>query len=368
MEKIYFKKIEKKGRNLQQYEIDALVELLVEYSSELRYPLPPNPKETYYQRLQNLDDDKFNESQIYSAWNDTQSLGFASISRSLQDNLHFANLQIYVSMNYRGKGLAKQLLNQCIQNCHPAIRIININIRNDENKNGKTPTGSLHEKLVSIGGQFTISTRKSGSRIKTFNKEEVTVETQKLRKKANINDYDVIFVENGKFETHPVIQHQYNNYVSMIEQIWNDVPIDDASWEPEILTIDQHRDFYTKLLEYDETFWTFIAIHKESGVPVGFTETMISGLGPTIAIQEDTGVVKEHRGKNLGLTLKYHMLEKLLTHPKSKFVEWWITENAYSNQHMLRINHILKYEELSTTNTYEIRIEDLKAYLNKFYD
>lgn len=73
------------------------------------------------------------------------------------------------------------------------------------------------------------------------------------------------------------------------------------------------------------------------------------------------GVVKKYRGHNIGLTLKYLMLEKLLKDPQ---VKYWITENAGSNDHMIRINHKLGYKEWLTAYMYETKLDELKLISN----
>ncbi|MHA1122834.1 MAG: hypothetical protein ACTSPC_08555, partial [Candidatus Heimdallarchaeota archaeon] len=101
---------------------------------------------------------------------------------------------------------------------------------------------------------------------------------------------------------------------------------------------------------------TFVAIHKETKEIAGVTVTYINEHHTKIAHQQDTGVVRAHRGNGLGLALKYQMLEKLLFETKATK---WQTGNAGSNEHMLRINNMLNHEPFTSIPVYEISKLDL---------
>lgn len=78
------------------------------------------------------------------------------------------------------------------------------------------------------------------------------------------------------------------------------------------------------------------ARHLTSGRLVGFTEIQVPKEGPTLAFQEDTLVLREHRGHGLGLALKLANLAQLRTaYPSVRTVRTW---NAVENAHMLAVN------------------------------
>ena len=107
---------------------------------------------------------------------------------------------------------------------------------------------------------------------------------------------------------------------------------------------------------------TFVVIHKGTNEPVGVTCTYISKYQPENAIQEDTGIISSHRGKGLGLAIKYQMLDKLLNETNTKF---WRTGNAGSNEHMLRINRILKYDPYQRIFVFEFTKDELNQKLKE---
>jgi len=89
---------------------------------------------------------------------------------------------------------------------------------------------------------------------------------------------------------------------------------------------------------------TTAAVHAPSGVVAGYTVLLLAGR-PTTAIQEDTGVVRAHRGHGLGRAMKAANLLALTEHsPSINTVTTW---NAESNTHMLAVNDELGFRRHS---------------------
>jgi GNAT superfamily N-acetyltransferase len=83
------------------------------------------------------------------------------------------------------------------------------------------------------------------------------------------------------------------------------------------------------------------ARHLESGRLVAFTEIQVPKESRTLAYQEDTLVLREHRGRGLGLILKVTNLARLRTaYPDIRTVRTW---NAVENAHMLAVNDAMGY-------------------------
>ena len=92
------------------------------------------------------------------------------------------------------------------------------------------------------------------------------------------------------------------------------------------------------------TMYTPAVVHRESRKLVGFTELSAPAETHRPVHQEDTLVLREHRGHRLGLLLKAWNLENLQRndpgHPSV------ITFNAEENRHMLAINEALGFEPI----------------------
>lgn len=87
--------------------------------------------------------------------------------------------------------------------------------------------------------------------------------------------------------------------------------------------------------------FTAVALHEPSGHLVAFTELSVPAETDRSVAQEDTLVLREHRGHRLGMLLKTANLEYLAQespgHPSVT------TFNAEENRHMLRVNEALGF-------------------------
>ncbi|WP_298455246.1 GNAT family N-acetyltransferase [uncultured Cellulomonas sp.] len=83
------------------------------------------------------------------------------------------------------------------------------------------------------------------------------------------------------------------------------------------------------------------ALHVPTGTLVGFTEVEYPLHAPTVVFQEDTLVLREHRGHRLGQLVKAANLQRLAeVRPTARRVHTW---NAEENSYMLRINVALGF-------------------------
>jgi L-amino acid N-acyltransferase YncA len=245
-----------------------------------------------------------------------------------------------------------------LQEIPESITLISIHVRKITEENNHR--FQLEDYLKRIGGTMVIADRSSASDISQFNPDDVQKEAKLLQIKAEEMGYDIYLVENGKYSE--VKEINYPRYVKMLERIWNDMPRDDATWEDEVLTEEHHQVWYRECEILGKTAWTFVAVDRESRLPIALTESWLEEDVPELSWQDDTGVLAEHRGRNLGLTLKYQMLARLLTHEKSQSVKYWTTGNANSNSHMLRINDILGYKEVAIYHMYEFDRKEFEEY------
>jgi mycothiol synthase len=79
-----------------------------------------------------------------------------------------------------------------------------------------------------------------------------------------------------------------------------------------------------------------VAVHKQSGQVAGLTYLEIHQHRPELAIQQDTAVLRAHRGHGLGVWMKAANLQRLAAdRPQVREVR---TSNAADNEHMLRVN------------------------------
>ncbi|WP_251149889.1 GNAT family N-acetyltransferase [Cellulosimicrobium sp. Marseille-Q4280] len=98
------------------------------------------------------------------------------------------------------------------------------------------------------------------------------------------------------------------------------------------------------------------AEHIPTGTLAGFSMVAYPHDKPEVVFQEDTLVLREHRGHGLGLLVKVAVLDELArSRPGSRRVHTW---NAQENDHMLAINVALGFAPTSVDAEWQLRLED----------
>ena len=82
-----------------------------------------------------------------------------------------------------------------------------------------------------------------------------------------------------------------------------------------------------------------LARHRTSREWAGISMLCVDEFAPTVAFQEDTSVVRAHRGHRLGLLMKADMLRWISQErPEVTAADTW---NATNNHHMIAVNERL---------------------------
>ena len=128
----------------------------------------------------------------------------------------------------------------------------------------------------------------------------------------------------------------------LYEKMSTDTPTAGLEEPPEPWPLDRFLERQVLLADGPRTVYTTAVVHRRSRALVGFTELSVPAETDRPISQEDTLVVREHRGHRLGLLLKCWNLEGIRRnepgHPSV------ITFNAEENRHMLAINEALGFE------------------------
>ncbi|MCY3411553.1 MAG: hypothetical protein INQ03_07990 [Candidatus Heimdallarchaeota archaeon] len=266
-------------------------------------------------------------------------------------NLDKATISISMLPEYRGKQLEKLFFAATTDYIVEGIQFMEFWVRE-----GDEELFEIYTELITRGAKRGYTGTYNGARMDQYNRDEVSKETALLRAAAEQKGYTFLIIHNGRFKSEPSLH--YPSYLQLVERIWNDMPREDADWEDETCSEELHQSLFEHIEKKKEQVITVIAMHQETGQPIGFTETWFSDYNPGRIIQEDTGVLAEHRGHQLGLTLKYIMLDLMLHHERYAQAKYWTTGNASRNAPMLRINNILGYETLFKQIGYSVPLED----------
>lgn len=127
----------------------------------------------------------------------------------------------------------------------------------------------------------------------------------------------------------------------LAQRMSTDAPVDDLAMEEEVWDAERLRGTLERLLQSGRRVVETVARHVPSGDLVGFTQVNVSAKDPTVAYQQDTLVLTEHRGHGLGLRLKAaNALLLADTLPDVASVRTW---NSSTNEPMLAVNRALGY-------------------------
>lgn len=96
------------------------------------------------------------------------------------------------------------------------------------------------------------------------------------------------------------------------------------------------------------------AVHRASGEVVGYTEVQVMAERPEVGFQENTIVLRAHRGHRLGMWLKVANLGRLAEEfPALRRIHTW---NAEENGPMLDINVALGFEPAGVEGMWQLRL------------
>ena len=134
----------------------------------------------------------------------------------------------------------------------------------------------------------------------------------------------------------------------------NDSPLDDLEIEDEVFSVERIRAFEHAQIESGNRLYRVVARHRDTGELVGHTVATVDVERPEIGDQEDTTVVREHRGHRLGLLLKADLCRWLaVVEPQLRTLDTW---NAESNDHMIGVNERLGYRPMGRVLEFQRRI------------
>ena len=149
---------------------------------------------------------------------------------------------------------------------------------------------------------------------------------------AKAGDYELVRMVG------PTPAEQLEDMVALFATI-NDAPSEDADKEDDHWTADRVAAYDTAMAARRQTVYRVIARHRETGEWAGHSVLCVDEFAPSTGFQEDTSVVRSHRGHGLGLLMKTDMLRWIgRERPEVGATDTW---NAVGNHHMIAVNELL---------------------------
>ena len=119
----------------------------------------------------------------------------------------------------------------------------------------------------------------------------------------------------------------------------NDAPPEHADQEAMVWDTDRVTAYDRAMAARHQTVHRVLARHRTTGAWAGMSMLCIDEFRPSIAFQEDTSVVREHRGHRLGLLMKADLHRWVADErPEVAATDTW---NATDNHHMIAVNERL---------------------------
>ena len=335
--------------DLPEKYLDKMLLMIQEYDAE-RLPFKP-PNIDYYRAYWSTSNLSERETITVYAFNESNELiGYGYSGWNIKyDNLDYGFFQIFVDKIYRRKGYGTHILKKLIEQIPSQITTLSASAK--ENSSGDYFLRNFKDKksFEQINTAANLSEFKL-EQIKKIVKEE----TQR------IENLGFLFIELENFNYKEKFDE--NEYIKMIEQIWNDMPREELSIGEDVFTAERYEEMIAHSLKRGNRIFGFAIIEKSSNKPVGHTRVFYNKFDPELVEQDDTGVIPEYRGNGFGLALKYKVLEKILSELEAKY---WFTGTAESNEHMIRINKKLKHKIVGKIVVYEQKKNEWEKSLAK---
>jgi GNAT superfamily N-acetyltransferase len=133
----------------------------------------------------------------------------------------------------------------------------------------------------------------------------------------------------------------------VLREAINDAP---DALEFESYPVERITAYEQALVRRRQTQYTVVARHRATGEPAGLTMVCVDEFDPSVGHQEDTSVVRAHRGHRLGLLLKLDMIAWLRDErPEVTATETW---NDATNHHMIAVNERLGMREVARSTVF----------------
>lgn len=133
----------------------------------------------------------------------------------------------------------------------------------------------------------------------------------------------------------------------------NDAPLADPDAEPDHWDADRLHAYDRAMAGRRQTVYRVMARHRPTGAWAGLSILCVDEFNPRIAHQEDTSVVRAHRGHRLGLLMKVDMLRWISQErPEVAATDTW---NDVTNHHMIAVNERLGATVIGYNHGFRLR-------------
>jgi GNAT superfamily N-acetyltransferase len=325
--------------------LQQLSALYSEVEREIRPDIPPPLAKEYTARLQNHS--KYRTALWWIALNQrSEIVGCSSLTfKRVPENPTVARIDVLVSQFYRRRRIGTALL-------VPLAKAAHVFGRKDFTCTAKEGSSGACF-LKSIGAHNKGQSTESHLELKNLDEQRFL---DMLDKFAYLREeYNFLWWENTCPE-HWITDLAY-------AKMWlNTIPRGIRRAEIWSISSEWIREEERVRLNSGITWWTMVAIEKKTAKVVGFTDVTFSLSRPSIAMQQDTAVDLEHRGRGLASYLKANLILKLRKELPDICV--LTTTNGSNNTGILQINQRLGFVSAYRFGKWEMDLDQLMIVLN----
>ena len=149
--------------------------------------------------------------------------------------------------------------------------------------------------------------------------------------------------------------------LALLRTAMNDAPREELEWDDETWTVEMVRNSEEVGAARGDSAWATAVRHRESGRLIALTDIVAPAGWDEWAYQDDTVVLREHRGHGLGRWIKAANFAALVRdRPSTQAVETW---NARSNRWMLAINDEMGFVPATWWAEFQVPLDTLEASL-----
>ncbi|WP_117209028.1 GNAT family N-acetyltransferase [Allorhizocola rhizosphaerae] len=275
----------------------------------------------------------------FGAWEGPRCLGTAMVDLPRADNTHFAEIDINVRPEDRGRGVGAALYDAALAMARAQGRTL------VWNEVYVAPGLSLSD---SPGGRFALARGFASKHTEERLLLEVPLDEPTLAgleqsAQAKADGYQVV-------GWHGIVPARWLGALAEMQTLMtHDVPSGDSDREPITLAPERVMASQTRMIEQGYGLLTTLALDS-AGRPAAYTEMYVTADRENVH-QDDTFVLRAHRGHRLGTLVKAANLRLLAEHyPGARYVHTW---TAHVNDAMRAINERFGFRAVETMHEVE---------------
>jgi GNAT superfamily N-acetyltransferase len=309
------------GRTVDQATADEIAEVA---SAATKADSPQNePQSAEYLRLKlKYGWDDLGTEHVLLGRVDGSLAAWATVELPIWDNQHMAFVELDVAPQWRDSDIGEQMLDQTYAVMKATGRTLLLANAWKES--------DLERFWLDHG--LTMGSEAAQRRLRPADLDWPRLEALYVDALAASSDYEV-------FEATPPVADELLDGLVQLQLAMNDAPLNDLVLDDNVWTAQRYRGNESAMAHRAATSYRLAARHRDTGEMAGFTGVVVEDDRRHLGFQEDTAVVREHRGHRLGLRLKIEMLRLLRDRePGIVQIDTW---NAVSNSHMIAVNEAI---------------------------